>query len=288
MKEYIDALRYVLENGKERNDRTGIGTIGVFGYQMRFNLRNSFPAVTTKRLAWKGVVAELLWFLEGSTDERRLAEIQYEKTRDQLVGKKTIWTANADAQGVQLGYTNTDLIKELGPIYGYQWRHWDTRSGYVDQIVNVLDNLRTNPYSRRHIVSAWNTEEIESMSLPPCHTMFQFYVQDNELSCHLYQRSADLPLGSPYNIASYSLLTHMFAQILNLSVGDFVYTLGDAHIYLNQIDAVKKQIAREPYEGPTLEMPKFKTLTELIDTKPSQYKLVNYQHHPELKIPFAV
>jgi thymidylate synthase len=288
MKQYLDALKHIMDHGKNRDDRTGTGTRGVFGYQMRFNLRETFPAVTTKKLAWKSVVSELLWFLEGSTDERRLAEIHYEKPREELIGKPTIWTANADKQGVELGYTNTTLIKELGPVYGYQWRNWKTHNGHIDQIKAVLHNLRNDPYSRRHIVNAWNVEDINSMALPPCHTMFQFYVQDGELSCQLYQRSADLPLGSPFNLASYSLLTHMFAQILNLKVGDFIYSFGDAHIYLNQLDTIKTQLTRVPLNGPTLEMPRFSNLDELINTKPSQFKLIDYQHHPEIKIPFSV
>ena len=287
MKEYLQALEYILENGKDKKDRTGVGTRSVFGYQMRFNLRNTFPAVTTKKLAWKGVVSELLWMLEGSSDERRLAEIRYEKPREELVGKETIWTANANKQGADLGYPNNDLVKELGPVYGHQWRKWDAQLGYVDQIAEVLESLHNNPDSRRHIVSAWNADRVNVMALPPCHSLFQFYVQDGELSCQLYQRSADMPLGSPFNIASYSLLIHMFCQLLNLKPGEFVYTLGDAHIYLNQIDAVKEQLKREPLQGPVLKMPKFTSLDELLATKPSQYILEGYQHHPEIKIPFA-
>lgn len=287
MRQYLQALEYILENGRDKNDRTGVGTRSVFGYQMRFNLRKSFPAVTTKKLAWKGVVSELLWMLEGSSDERRLAEIRFEKPREELVGKKTIWTANADKQAAGLGYVNTDTVKDLGPVYGHQWRTWDCEFGYVDQIREVLERLQNDPDSRRHIVSAWNADRVDVMALPPCHTLFQFYVCDGELSCQLYQRSADMPLGSPFNIASYSLLVHMFAQLLNLKPGDFVYTLGDAHIYLNQIDAVKEQLKREPHPGPELKMPEFTTLDELLATKPSQYILEGYQHHPEIKIPFA-
>jgi thymidylate synthase len=288
MKQYHDALEYILAHGKDRNDRTGVGTRGVFGYQMRFNLRNTFPAVTTKKLAWKSVVSELLWFLEGSTDERRLAEIHYEKPREELVGKTTIWTANADKQGQDLGYKNTDTVKELGPVYGHQWRYWDAKLGYVDQIAQVLEGLHHDPDSRRHIVSAWNADMVPVMALPPCHTLFQFHVQDSELSCQLYQRSVDAPLGLPFNIASYSLLTHMFAQLLNLKVGEFIHTSGDLHIYQNQIEGIKEQLKRDPLPGPTLEMPEFSNLDELIKTTPSQYKLINYQHHPEIKMPFAV
>lgn len=288
MKQYIDALKYILENGKDRSDRTGVGTRGVFGYQMRFDLRENFPAVTTKKLAWKSVVSELLWFLEGSSDERRLAEIHYGKSREELVGKTTIWTANADKQARDLGYINTDTVKDLGPVYGHQWRTWDAQLGYVDQIKQVLEGLKNDPDSRRHIVSAWNADRVPVMALPPCHTMFQFYVQDGELSCQLYQRSADMFLGVPFNIASYSLLTHMFAQLLELKVGDFVWTGGDCHIYQNHFEQVQEQITREPVEGPCLLMPVFNTLDDLIATKPEDYKLVNYNPMDSIKAPMAV
>jgi len=288
MKQYLDALEYILEHGKDRNDRTGVGTRGVFGYQMRFDLRNEFPAVTTKRLAWKSVVAELLWFLEGSSDERRLAEIQYEKPREELVGKTTIWTANADNQAKNLGYKNTDTEKDLGPVYGHQWRSWDAQLGYVDQIAGVLESLKFDPDSRRHIVSAWNADRVPVMALPPCHTLFQFYVQDGELSCQLYQRSADMFLGVPFNIASYSLLTHMFAQLLELKVGDFVWTGGDCHIYQNHMEQVREQLTRTPRKGPMLQMPAFGTLDELIATKTSAYKLLDYDPMDSIKAPMAV
>lgn len=288
MKQYIDALKFILENGKDRSDRTGVGTRGVFGYQMRFDLSNEFPAVTTKKLAWRAVVGELLWMLEGSSDERRLAEITFEKSREDLVGKPTIWTANADKQGRDLGYKNTDTVKELGPVYGHQWRTWDAQLGYVDQIAQVLESLHYNPDSRRHIVSAWNADRVNVMALPPCHTLFQFHVQDGELSCQLYQRSADMFLGVPFNIASYSLLTHMFAQLLNLKVGEFIWTGGDCHIYLNHIEQVTEQITRTPRKGPTLEMPAFTTLDELVKTTPSQYKLIGYDPMESIKAPMAV
>lgn len=288
MKPYIDALKFILEHGKDRDDRTGVGTRGVFGYQMRFDLRNEFPAVTTKKLAWRAVVGELLWMLEGSSDERRLAEITFEKSREELVGKSTIWTANADKQARDLGYVNTDTIKDLGPVYGHQWRSWDASIGHVDQIAEVLENMYHDPYSRRHIVSAWNADRVNVMALPPCHTLFQFHVQDGELSCQLYQRSADMFLGVPFNIASYSLLTHMFAQLLNLKVGEFVWTGGDCHIYQNHIEQVKEQITREPRQGPTLEMPRFKDLDELVKTKPSDYKLVGYDPMDSIKASMAV
>jgi thymidylate synthase len=226
--------------------------------------------------------------LEGSSDERRLAEITFEKPREELIGKQTIWTANADNQAKNLGYINTDLIKDLGPVYGHQWRSWDAQLGFVDQIAEVLESMYHDPYSRRHIVSAWNADRVNVMALPPCHTMFQFHIQDGELSCQLYQRSADMFLGVPFNIASYSLLTHMFAQLLDLKVGDFVWTGGDCHIYQNHMEQVKEQITREPRKGPTLEMPAFKDLEELVNTTPSQYKLVGYDPMESIKAPMAV
>ena len=288
MKQYLDSLKHIISNGEAREDRTGVGTTSVFGYQMRFDLTESFPAVTTKKLAWKSVVSELLWFLEGSTDERRLAEIHYGKTRDNLIGKNTIWTANADKQGKDLGYLNDNVTKNLGPVYGSQWRSWNARGHHVDQIVEVMKSIYTDPSSRRHIVSAWNAGEVDKMALPPCHTMFQFYVQDGELSCQLYQRSADMFLGVPFNIASYSLLTHMFAQLLGLKVGDFIWTGGDCHIYKNHFDQVQQQIIREPRKGPTLLMPKFTNLEEIKNTTPDQYQLLNYDPMLSIKAPMAV
>jgi len=288
MKQYLEALHHILEHGKDRDDRTNTGTRGVFGYQMRFDLRKEFPAVTTKKLAWRSVVSELLWFLEGSSDERRLAEIHYGKPREDLVGKTTIWTANADKQAKDLGYTNTDTVKELGPVYGSQWRSWDAKIGHVDQIADLLDGLHYAPESRRHIVSAWNADQVNVMALPPCHTMFQFHVQDGELSCQLYQRSADMFLGVPFNIASYSLLTHMFAQILNLKVGDFVWTGGDCHIYQNHMDQVREQLKRVPQPGPLLILPGFTNLEELTATKPLDYKLIGYDPMPSIPAPMAV
>ena len=288
MKQYLQALEHILEYGKDREDRTNTGTKGVFGYQMRFDLRDEFPAVTTKKLAWRAVVGELLWFLEGSTDERRLAEITFEKPREELTDKTTIWTANADNQAKNLGYTNTDTEKDLGPVYGHQWRSWDAAIGTVDQIAEVLENMYHDPYSRRHIVSAWNVDRVNIMALPPCHTLFQFHIQDGELSCQLYQRSADMFLGVPFNIASYSLLTHMMAQILDLRVGDFIWTGGDCHIYQNHITQVQEQITRTPRLGPTLEMPEFSNLEELVNTVPSNYKLVDYNPMPSIPAPMAV
>jgi thymidylate synthase len=288
LRQYIDALEYILKNGKDREDRTGTGTKGVFGYQMRFDLCNEFPAVTTKKLAWRAVVGELLWMLEGSSDERWLAEITFERPKEELTDKTTIWTANADNQAKSLGYTNTDTEKDLGPVYGHQWRSWDAQLGYVDQIAQVLESLKFDPNSRRHIVSSWNADRINVMALPPCHTLFQFHIQDSELSCQLYQRSADMFLGVPFNIASYSLLTHMFAQLLNLKVGEFAWTGGDCHIYQNHMQQVREQITREPRKGPTLQMPAFTNLEELTQTKPSEYKLVGYDPQPSIKAPMAV
>ncbi len=288
MKQYIKALEHILENGKERSDRTGIGTKGVFGYQMRFNLKEGFPAVTTKKLAWRSVVSELLWFLEGGTDERRLAEIHFGKKRTEIIEKKTIWTANADKQGVELGHLNNDTQKELGPVYGKQWRSWGKDVGGKDQIKKIISDLRDNPNSRRHIVSAWNVDKIKEMALPPCHTMFQFHVQDNELSCQLYQRSADMFLGVPFNIASYSLLVHIFSEILHLSPGEFIWTGGDCHIYKNHFKQVKEQIKRTPQKAPKLQMPKVESIEQVLKTTPNDYKLTGYSPMESIKAPMAV
>lgn len=281
MKNYLDLLKYVLENGEDQDNRTGIPTRSVFGPHLRFNLKAGFPAVTTKKLAWKAVVSELLWFLEGSTDERRLCEIQH-GTRDPE--KKTIWTENADNQGVSLGYRNDDQKKELGPIYGKQWRDFNG----VDQISNLIEGLKNNPQSRRHIVSAWNPQDIEAMALPPCHTLFQFKVTNQGLSCLLYQRSADLPLGTPFNVASYALLTHIIAEICDMEVDKFVYDLGDAHIYHNQFDAVRKQTERLPSNPPQLQLPNLNSLDDVFKTSINDYQLLNYSHRGAIEIPFAV
>ena len=287
MKQYLEALAHIYNHGNNKEDRTGVGTCSVFGYQMRFDLQECFPAVTTKKLAWKGVVSELLWMLEGSSDERRLAEIRFEDIRENLVDKNTIWTANANKQAADLGYTNTDLIKDLGPVYGHQWRTWDCEFGYVDQIKESLERLRNDPNSRRHIVSAWNADRVDVMALPPCHTLFQFDVSNGKLSCQLYQRSADMFLGVPFNIASYSLLIHMYAQILGLEVGEFIWTGGDCHIYNNHKDQVREQLERKPRPGPTLKMPKFSNLDELLATKTSDYKLVDYNPMDSITAPMA-
>lgn len=296
MIEYHKFLKTILETGTQKTDRTGTGTISVFGPQMVFDLSEGFPLVTTKKTFLKGIIAELLWFLEGSTDERRLAEIQYGLPRERLIGKQTIWTANADAQGKALGYENDDLVKELGPIYSKQWRgtkssiYSDFLNQYiqvqVDQIANVIDSIKTNPNSRRHIVSAWNVAEIDEMALPPCHTMFQFNVDNGKLDCKLYQRSADAFLGVPYNIASYALLTMMIAQVCDLQPGKFIHTFGDAHIYLNHIEQVKLQLSREVLPLPTMKLDP--TLTDINDFVMRSFELVNYAHHDPIKGEMAV
>ena len=292
MKQYLDALQHIMDNGEEVSDRTGIGTYSVFGYQMQFNLQSGFPAVTTKKLAWRSVIGELLWFLEGSTDERRLAELTFSKNRSDLIGAKTIWTANADAQGVELGYTNDDLVKQLGPVYGHQWRHFDRADGEnenkTDQIAWLINEILINPHSRRLILSAWNPNQINEMALPPCHTLAQFRVMNGKLSCQLYQRSADMFLGVPFNIASYSLLTHMIAQICNLKLGSFVWVGGDCHIYKNHSEQVTQQLKRKPQKLPNLIMPLFKNLNELLKTTPKDYILENYKPLESIKAPMAV
>lgn len=289
MKQYLDALQHVYENGEDVSDRTGVGTKSVFGYQMRFDLREGFPAVTTKKLAWKSVVGELIWFLEGSTDERRLAEITYGKPREELVGRTTIWTANADAQGKSLGYDNNDLYKGLGPVYGYQWRNFD---GYgtkqSDQISWLIDEIRTNPDSRRLILSAWNPNQLSQMALPPCHTLAQFRVINGKLSCQLYQRSADMFLGVPFNIASYALLTHIFAKITDLEPADFVWSGGDCHIYSNHEGQVQEQLKRTPTSLPTLEFPDFKTLDDVLSSSVADFVLKEYNPMDSIKAPMAV
>ena len=288
MKQYLDALQHIFDNGEEVTDRTGVGTKSVFGYQMRFNLQEGFPAVTTKRLAWKSVVGELLWFLEGSTDERRLAELTHGEQRSELVDKTTIWTANADKQGVELGYINTELTKHLGPVYGAQWRNFNGEHPKCDQITNIISEIKNNPDSRRIILSAWNPLQIKQMALPPCHTMAQFRVMNGKLSCQLYQRSADMFLGVPFNIASYSLLTHMLAHICELKVGEFVWTGGDCHIYMNHLEQVQEQLTRDERKLPYLFMPPFCDLETLLNTQTKDYKLIGYDPMPSIKAPMAV
>ena len=257
MKQYLDLLQHVLDNGEQRADRTG--TISVFGHQMRFNLETGFPVLTTKKLHLKSIIHELLWFLAGDTNIKYL--------KDNGV---RIWDEWADADG------------NLGHIYGYQWRSWPTPDGrHIDQISQLIADIRNNPTSRRLIVSAWNVGELDQMNLPPCHILFQFYVNNGKLSCQLYQRSADIFLGVPFNIASYALLTMMVAQVTGVRPGDFVYTLGDAHIYNNHIEQVKLQLSREPYPLPQMSINP--DVTSIFDFKYDDFQLVNYQSHPHIK-----
>lgn len=288
MKQYHDLLNDILINGQERMDRTGVGTLSVFGRQVRFDLNNDFPAVTTKKLMWRAVVSELLWFIEGSTDERRLAEIHYSKPREELVGKTTIWTANADAQGKALGYTNNDLVKELGPVYGSQWRAWLTHGGEsIDQFKDLITGLKTDPYGRRHILTAWNVGDLKYMALPPCHMTAQFYIDNNSrLSCQLYQRSQDVFLGAPFNYASYGLLTMMLAKECGLGVGELVVTTGDTHIYLSHISQVREQLSREFYNPPTVKLSD--RVSSIFEYTMDDIELVNYQSHSAIKAPMAV
>ena len=295
MKTYLNAAKDVLELGTTKTDRTGTGTISLFGMQQRYNLSVGFPAVTTKKLAWKSVVSELLWFIEGSGDERRLAEILH-GTRD--TSKKTIWTDNARAEYWQ---PNAAYEGDLGRVYGVQWRHWQTtdteykRSSTgkesvehkeIDQLLQLIDGINADPHGRRHILSAWNPGELEAMALPPCHCFAQFYVSDGRLSCQMYQRSCDMFLGVPFNIASYSLLTHLIAQVCNLEVGEFVHVLGDAHIYLNHVEQVKEQLQREPLPAPQLWLnPEIKDITKFTM---ADIRLDNYASHSAIAAPMAV
>ena len=264
MQQYLALMRHVREHGVTKQDRTGTGTISVFGHQMRFDLSQGFPVVTTKKLHLKSIIHELLWFLKGETNIRYLKE-----------NGVSIWDEWADANG------------ELGPVYGYQWRSWPTPDGqHIDQISQVIQQLKHSPDSRRIIVSAWNVAEIDNMALPPCHAFFQFYVAEGKLSCQLYQRSADIFLGVPFNIASYALLTLMMAQVTGLQPGDFVHTLGDAHLYLNHLEQADLQLSREPYALPQMHLNP--NVTNLFDFKYEDFELVNYQHHPHIKAPVAV
>ena len=287
MKAYLDLLSYIIENGEERDDRTNTGTLSSFGHQLEFDLEKGFPAVTTKSLAWKGVVSELLWFLEGSDDERRLAEIRFGKDRTELTNLEkysTIWTDNADNQGKELGYENSEIKKILGPVYGSQWRNWSGK----DQVSDLLKNLKNNPNGRRHILSAWNVGELEKMALPPCHVMSQFYVSKNTISCHMYQRSADMFLGVPFNIASYALLLSIFGKILNLKPKRFIHSFGDAHIYKNSIDQVKEQISRSPRPLPQLIIPNIECINDLKNYSIDDFILDEYNPHPSIKAKMAI
>ena len=259
MKQYLDLLQYVLDHGTERKDRTGTGTVGVFGYQMRFPLGDGFPLLTTKKLHLRSIIYELLWFLRGDTNIKYL--------KDHGV---SIWDEWADAEG------------NLGPVYGSQWRSWpDGHGGTIDQIANLVNEIKTNPYSRRLMVTAWNPAEMQEMALPPCHCLFQFYVSEGRLSCQLYQRSADIFLGVPFNIASYALLTMMVAQVCDLEPGDFVHTLGDAHIYRNHLDQVHLQLSREPRQLPRMVInPEVK---DIFGFEYEDFKLEGYDPHPHIK-----
>ena len=264
MKQYLDLLDHVLKNGYEKSDRTGTGTISVFGYQMRFDLQEGFPALTTKKLHLRSIIHELLWFLKGSTN------IQY--LHDNGV---SIWDEWASPEG------------ELGPVYGYQWRSWPKSDGtHIDQIKKVVDSIKNNPDSRRHIVSAWNVGELDKMALPPCHLLFQFYVAGGRLSCQMYQRSCDIFLGVPFNIASYALLTMMMAQVTGLQPGEFVHTLGDAHIYLNHIEQVKLQLPRTPFPLPKMIINP--EIHDIFDFSYADFSLQDYQAHPHIKGKIAI
>ena len=264
MKQYLDLMKHVKEHGVKKEDRTGTGTVSVFGYQMRFNLEDGFPAMTTKKLHFKSIIHELLWFLNGDTNTKYLND-----------NGVSIWDEWADENG------------DLGPVYGAQWRSWPAADGKtIDQISGVIDQIKNNPDSRRLIVSAWNVGELDQMALMPCHAFFQFYVADGKLSCQLYQRSADIFLGVPFNIASYALLTMMVAQVCELRPGDFVHTLGDAHLYLNHMQQVDEQLSREPLALPVMKInPEINTI---FDFKYEDFELINYESHPSIKAPIAV
>jgi thymidylate synthase len=302
--QYLTALRDVLETGIRRDDRTGVGTISKFGMQQRYDLSKGFPAITTKKLAWKSVVGELLWMIEGSGDERRLAEITH-GTRDSVV---TIWTPNAMAPYWK---PKAKYDGDLGRVYGVQWRRWRTvkqreadgsfkdsfgttyrRTGNavevkeIDQLQKLIEGIRADPYGRRHILTAWNPGELDSMALPPCHCFAQFYVADGRLSCQMYQRSCDMFLGVPFNIASYSLLTAMIAQVCGLQVGEFVHVLGDAHIYLDHVEQVKEQLTREPLPMPQLYLNP--EITDITKFTMADIRLENYQSHDAIRARMAV
>ena len=276
MKNYLGALKHCYENGDFVKSRAG-NVKKSFGYQMRFDLQEGFPAVTTKKLAWKAMVSELLWFLEGSNDERRLAEILYEDKRDNLEGKNTIWTQNANAEYWK---QKSKFSGDVGRIYGVQWRDFNG----VDQLKNLIEGLKKDPDSRRHILSAWNPAELHNMSLPPCHAFSQFYVSNNKLSCQLYQRSCDMFLGVPFNIASYSILIHIIAKECGYEVGEFIHSLGDFHIYEEHFEQVKIQLSREPKKLPILKF----NQKNIHEYKTSDFELINYEHHPKIVAPMNV
>ncbi len=264
MKQYLDLLKYVMDNGVDNIDRTGVGTRSIFGYQTRYNLQEGFPLVTTKKCHLRSIIYELLWFLKGETNIKYLKD-----------NKVSIWDEWADENG------------DLGPVYGKQWRRWEAPDGkIVDQISNVIEQIKKNPNSRRLIVCAWNPADVDKMALPPCHTLFQFHVANKKLSCQLYQRSADLFLGVPFNIASYSLLTMMIAQVCDLDVGEFIHTTGDTHIYLNHFEQVKTQLSREPFPLPKMNIKK--DIKDIFEFKFEDFTLENYTCHPAIKAPVAV
>jgi len=264
MKQYLDLMRHVRDNGSKKEDRTGTGTVSVFGHQMRFDLSEGFPLVTTKKCHLKSIIHELLWFLTGDTNIKYLQE-----------NGVRIWNEWADGDG------------NLGPVYGYQWRSWPAANGqHIDQISQIIEQIKNNPDSRRIIVSAWNVREIENMALPPCHMMFQFYVADGKLSCQLYQRSADISLGVPFNIASYALLTMMVAQVCDLAPGDFVHTLGDAHLYSNHLEQANEQLSRKPFPLPVMKINP--DVNSIFDFKFEDFELVGYEAHPHIKGTVAV
>lgn len=264
MKQYLDLMQKVLDEGQEKSDRTGTGTLSIFGHQMKFDLSKGFPLVTTKKVHLKSIIHELIWFLQGSTNISYLKE-----------NGVSIWDEWADENG------------DLGPVYGAQWRSWpDGNNGTIDQIENLINGINNNPDSRRHIVSAWNPALVDEMALPPCHSLFQFYVANGELSCQLYQRSADIFLGVPFNIASYALLTHMIAQVCNLKAGKFVHTLGDAHLYINHLEQAKLQLSREVMELPELKLSS--NVENIFDFKYEDIEIVNYESHPAISAPIAV
>lgn len=290
MKQYINLVKDILKNGTVRDDRTGTGTKSVFGRQLRFNLEDGFPACTSKKLAWKAVVSELLWFLEGSSNEHRLAEILRSKPYDEipLDKRRTIWTDNFNKQGKDLGYENGDL----GPVYGKQWRNWNG----IDQIQNVIDTIKNNPFSRRILVNAWNVSDLEKMALPPCHLMFQFYVEPDEngkpskLSLCWTQRSVDVALGLPFNIASYSLLLCLVAEVVGLTPHEVICNLGDTHIYLDHIEPLKQQIQNKLYKLPSLEMPIVKDLNieTIKQLKVDDFVLRDYRCNSSIKMKMSV
>jgi thymidylate synthase len=281
MQQYLTAIKQILDQGKVKTDRTNTGTISYFGMMQRYNLADGFPAVTTKKLAWKAVVSELLWFIEGSGNERRLAEILHGEFND---GKKTIWTQNAEAPYWK---PKAQYEGDLGRVYGVQWRNWTNQFGEVtDQLLELVEGIKRDPHGRRHILTAWNPGELSRMALPPCHCFAQFNVVDNKLDCLMYQRSNDFFLGCPFNIASYALLTHMVAQECGLQVGEFIHTTGDAHIYSNHLLQVHEQLSRKPHALPHLSINPH--ITDITKFTMKDFELVGYTHDESISAPMAV